>query len=194
MTPSRKASARLALILLAGLVLAGCSASVGNPKASFATLEMLQGWDAPAMRAGAFALAPGLPASMDRSVSVRTTSVSSPEGGFARHLRATLEAQLRAVGKYDDASGIVIEGLLTRSSASAGLSDGHAVLAARFSVIRNGRQVFGKQLEVQSDWGSTFVGVEAIPDAINHYTALYDELVRQLLADDEFRRALTEPE
>lgn len=193
MTLRRAARARPALLILGAILLAGCAASVGTPRASFATLEATQEWNAPPMRAGAFVLAPGLPASMDRSVGVRAHSVSSPEGGFARHLRAILEAQLRAAGKYDEASGIVIEGLLTESKASAGTAKGHGALAARFSVTRDGRKVFDKELNVRAEWESTFVGVEAIPDAINQYTALYDKLVRQLLTDSDFRRAVSPP-
>jgi hypothetical protein len=181
---------RLALLVLAGIALTGCGQTMGSARPSLETLEVLRAPDMPKMRVGEFALEPGQPAKSDKSVVLRSVVLSAPDGSFSHYLGKTLEAQLRAAGKLDPESGIVVEGLLTKSGASAGLSDGQAALAARFMVRKDGRTVFDKELTVRSNWDSTFVGVVAIPDAINQYSSLYDRLVHQLFADPDFRRAL----
>ncbi len=182
---------RLILIVVMGLTAAGCAQTLGSHQASLQTVEMLRSSNIPPMRVGQFALAPGRPSSMDRSVGIRSVSLSSPDGAsFAEYLGKVLETDLRAAGKLDPNSNLIVQGLLTDSDVSAGIADGTASLGAKFSLLREGKTLFEKSLMVHSEWGSSFVGAIAIPDAVNHYSSLYEELILQLLADQDFKSAL----
>ncbi len=181
---------KLIIIALAGLT-AGCAQSLGAHQVSLQAIEMLRADSIPAMRVGTFALAPGHNPSMDRSVTIRSVNLSSPDNGsFAAYLGKALEMDLRAAGKLDANSTLVVQGLLTDSKVDTGISTGDAVLGAKFSLSRGGSTVFEKDVTVRSQWDSSFVGAIAIPEAMNQYTALYDKLILQLLIDGDFRRAL----
>lgn len=182
-----------ALLLLAvvGLTLAACATPMATPGPSIGNLQRLRKADVPPMALGEFRLAPGLPATMDRRVSVRGSTVTSPKGGsYALFLKETLAAELQASGKLDPASGIVITGELTESEATAGIDVGAARLGATFVVTRDGREVYRKPLRVEESWVSSFYGAVAIPMALNHYTGLYSKLVTKLLEDPAFAAAI----
>jgi hypothetical protein len=182
---------RLILIVVMSLTTASCAQTLGSHQVSLEAVEMLRSGNIPPMHVGKFALAPGRLSSVDKSVGIRSVSLSSPDGAsFAEYLGKTLETDLRAAGKLDPNSNLIVQGLLTDSSVSAGIADGTASLGAKFSLLREGKTIFEKTLTVHSEWGSSFVGAIAIPDAINQYSSLYDKLVLQLLADEDFKLAL----
>jgi len=187
-----KSIAKILVVALSGLALSGCvSVKMGSPQPSLQTLEALRASDFPAMAVGSFTLAPGLPASLDRSASIRAVSLSSPEdGSFAKYLGKVLETDLRLSGKLDPNADTVLSGLLTASSVDSESDKGRATLGAKFSLLRAGKRVFEKTLKVDATWDSTFIGAVAIPDAINNYTALYDKLALSLLTDADFKAAV----
>jgi hypothetical protein len=170
------------------LWVAGCAAqTLPPPQASLASLENLRASNLPAMRVGEFGPAPGLHQSTDSSVVFRSVNLTSPYGGsFAKYLGKTIEADLASAGKLDPHSDLVISGFLTQSQADTGLSKGAATLGAHFTLTRAGKTVFDKQLSIDAAWDSSFVGVVAIPDAMNNYTALYDKLAIKLFSDQDF--------
>jgi hypothetical protein len=187
-----KRSIRLAAALLAGAALVGCaSVPMPAPTASAQTVEKLRASNmAPAMT-GTFALAAGKPADMDRTISGLRGSTIVPAGGsFSQQLKQTVIAELRAAGLYAEGSKIVIDAQLTDSKVDAGASQGTGRLAAQFAVTRDGRRVFNKELAVDAQWESSFVGAIALPAAINQYNALYGKLVAKLFDDPEFRAAV----
>lgn len=182
--------ARLIVVFIAGLS-AGCAQSLGAHQVSLDVVQVLRGGGIPAMRVGTFALAPGRSASMDKGVIIRSVNLTSPDGGsFANYLGKALETDLRAAGKYDESSVLVVQGLLTDSDVNAGIVTGDGVLGARFSLLRSGNPIFEKEITVRSKWDSSYLGPVAIPAAVNQYSALYDKLVLQLLTDDDFKRAV----
>lgn len=182
--------ARLIVVFIAGLS-AGCAQSLGAHQVSLDAVQVLRGGGIPAMRVGTFALAPGRSASMDKGVIIRSVNLTSPDGGsFANYLGKALETDLRAAGKYDESSVLVVQGLLTDSDVNAGIVTGDGVLGARFSLLRSGNPIFEKEITVRSKWDSSYLGPVAIPAAVNQYSALYDKLVLQLLTDDDFKRAV----
>lgn len=141
----------------------------------------------PAMQVGEFALAPGKPANMDKSVTMRSVVMNSPDGdSFAQYLGKTVEADLRAAGKFDAKSPFVIKGFLTDSQVDAGIGTGNASLAATFSVSKNDHVIFQKDLTASSQWDSSFIGAVAIPEATKQYSALYEKLASELFADKDF--------
>jgi len=181
------------IVALAAFTLTACAQKMGSPQPSMSTLEAVRATDIPAMRVGTFALAPGLPASMDRSIGSRSVSLEPPEGSLAKYLATTLETDLRLGGKLDPNADLVLEGLLTASDLDTGMSTGNGKLGAKFSLKRGGKSIFEKDLLVTAQWDSSFLGAVAIPEAINQYTTLYDKLAAALFADGDFKIAVKSP-
>jgi len=182
----------VAVLGAAVTVLAGCAAvKLPAPTASGSTVQQLRSTKLVPARSGSFVLAPGKDPGMDQKVGgLRGSSVTAESGSYAQYLKDTLVAELKAAGLYDEAAGVIIEGQLTDSQVDAAIGTGTARLAARFMVLRTGRQVFDKELVVDARWDSSFIGAVAIPAAINQYTALYKALVAKLFADEGFQAAL----
>lgn len=182
---------RLAAITLVSLALAGCASSLSAPQTSFESVRALRSADLPAISVGSFTLAPGLPPAMDRSLAIRASSIRPPNGqSFATYLGQNLEEALRTAGRLDSASSIVVSGTLTKNRVSSAVGRGHAELAARFVVTREGRPSFDKEIEVGGEWDSSFIGAAAIPRAEQGYSALYPRLIDALIADPDFQSAV----
>ncbi|RYE38234.1 MAG: hypothetical protein EOP24_47465 [Hyphomicrobiales bacterium] len=174
------------------LVLSGCAqVKLGTPVASADNIQAAKASGLPSTSVGAFTLAAGVPKSVDQAVSIRSNSFFSPfDSSFAKYLQETLTAELRAAGLFEASATTIISGELTKSAVEAGASQGTASLGARFKLTRSGSALYEKELVVNDSWDSSFVGAVAIPSAANHYTALYARLVKQLLEDVDFRKAV----
>ena len=183
---------RLAAAAILGTTLIGCaSVKMPAPTASAATVEKLRTANLAPATAGTFAVAPGKPADMDRNLSgLRGSSLTAASGSFSQQLKEEIVASLKAAGLYDERSPIVVEGRLTDSKVDAAIGTGTGRLAAQFTVNRAGKRVFDKELAVDAQWESSFVGAIALPAAINQYGALYKTLVGKLFDDADFKRAL----
>jgi hypothetical protein len=170
------------------LGLAACAVALPPPEANLDSIQSIRGANLPSLGVATFTAAPGMPA---RTISVRADSMDAPGGRtFADYLQATLEAQLKGAGKFDSAAGAVIGGVLDQSHLDSAMSGASAYLGATFTVRRGGQEVYRKALKVEDRWPGAFMGVTAIPDAMNHYTALYSKLVQALLDDPAFRTAV----
>lgn len=182
----------LAAVSLALLTVAGCAVpAMETYQPTVANSAAVRSPDVPPMQVGEFVLAPGMPANMDRSITIRASTLRPPKGeSFSKYLGDCLATELRAAGKLGSSAGISIRGVLTESKVSSGVSVGEASLGATFIAERNGKIVYRKQLRVSSIWESNFIGAIAIPEAMNQYTALYSRLVGALLADNDFRTSI----
>jgi hypothetical protein len=179
-----------ALVALSALATGCAQITLGAPTASEAGIRAARESGIAASQVGEFKLAAGKPREVDGALSLRGSSLASPyDGSMARYLQQTLETELRAAGLLDANAKQQIVGELLESSIDPAISEGKARLAARFSVRRDGRVVFAKELVAESAWASSFVGAVAIPAAVNEYGALHRKLVAMLLADADFRRA-----
>lgn len=170
----------------------GCAqVPLGAPVPSIDNIQQAKAARMQPVSMGAFTLAPGKELSLDQKVSVRSNAVFSPyDNSFAKYLRETLQTDLQAAGMLDAGSRTIIEGQLTDSQLDAPIGEGTGRVAARFAVKRQGVALYDKELSVSSRWNSPFVGVEAIPAAINEYVALYRKLVATLLSDPAFQQAV----
>lgn len=182
------------LLFILGLLAAGCAQiPLGEPVATIDNIQRARAAKMQPVSVGAFVPAKELDPADDVSINIRTNDVFSPfDKSFAKYLRHTLISELKAAGVYAEDSNVLIEGELTRSKAEAPSDRGSAELAARFRVLRDGAQVYAKELQVSHSWESSFVGVVAIPIAIGEYTTLYRKLVGKLLDDSEFRKAVAQ--
>lgn len=157
-------------------------------------LQLLRSPDIPSLALGEFRLAPGLPERMDRSLAIRAEIIRAPgDGSFSSYLRQTLEAELTGAGKLDVASGTSISAHLTQSRVETRGDDGSAVLGARFIVSRGGQVIYNQEHVITDTWATTFLGGVAIPEAMDHYNALYPAIVSDLLRSDAFKRAVRAP-
>jgi hypothetical protein len=136
MSNARCAAARLATLLgaLTVAALTGCaSVQADATSASPQLIEKLRGSQLQPMQGGKFALAPGKPADMDRTLSgLRGSSLSPAKGSFAQLLEDTFVVELTAAGLYDTSSPLVVEADLTDSRVDAANGTGTGRLAARF--------------------------------------------------------------
>lgn len=180
---------------LCALLAGGCAnVRLDVVGATPATVEKLRTAGLAPAGVGTFALAPGRDPAMDTKLpGLRGNTLLPAKGRWSQLLKDTLVAELVASGLYDPQSASVIEGQLTDSRVEAAVSTGTARLAARFVVTNGGQVRYDRELAVEAQWPSSFVGGIAIPVAIDQYSALYKALVAKLADDADFRRALAKP-
>ncbi|NEX95122.1 hypothetical protein [Caulobacter sp. 17J65-9] len=173
--------------VVAGLMLGGCAVGpAAAPQPSLRNLQALRAAEISPLAVGRFTAGPEAP---KRKVSIGAAVVSAPgEGTFADHLGETLAAELRAAGKFDPNSPVVVTGVLTRSEVHSEPPQGHAALTATFTVTREGRAVFEKAFAVHTEWTPEWP--LNIVQAEGAYTGLYNDLVGALVTDPEFRKAV----
>lgn len=190
-------NAKLLVCASAALWLVGC-ANVQMPAAqpSVANVNAAKQVLTASVNVGAFALAKGVSPDVDQIISVRgSNSIHAADGkSFSSHLRDVLITELRAAGKFDPAAPMTITGELTKSELEAGMSTGTGKLGAHFVVTVAGGVCLDKELIASAEWPSSFMAAVAVPDAFNHYTALYPELAGKLLQDPDFKqRCVSKP-
>jgi hypothetical protein len=174
------------------LLAAGCATiPVGQHQPGADSVVSLRDSGIAPINVGEFKLADGVNPQIDQSVSVRGRPVQSPNSkSFVLYLKESLIADLRAAGKFDPAAATSIHAeLMENALHAAGIALASASLEARFMVYRGDQQVYNKVLHQQSTWESSFVGAIAIPEATNHYTDQYTQLLTQLYSDADFRKA-----
>jgi hypothetical protein len=172
------------------MVVTGCVQVPLSYQPTMKNVETLKASNMASANVGKFAVSPEKQAAIDQSVSARAATIVSPNNNsFALFLKEAVTQELRSAGKYDQNSMIVISGLLTKNSLEAPIGTGKGTLGAKFAVARDGNPVFEKELEESAEWPSVFMGVEAIPTAINEYTSLYKKLLGRLFGDADFRKA-----
>jgi hypothetical protein len=185
---------RVLMAAMVGLLAAGCAMPIGMPRPSMAVLEHLRGGDLPAMQVGSFAPDATMAKGTDHGIGLRAMSIASPvNGSWASYLGETVKVNLTAAGKLDPKAPLTLQGLLTESDVTTVLPNGHAVLGAKFSLVKDGKTVFDRHIAIEESWTSSFIGAEAIPDASNHYIGLYDQLTLKLFADPDFKAAAKAP-
>lgn len=181
---------RWAALALLPLSLGACATPpLPAPEAGFDQVRAIQAADIAPMKVGAFGRGAGVSASADETVIVRAGAMSAPGGSFSKYLADTLAADLKAAGRFDPSSTLEVTGLLVEAHVDSLGTTAHANVAAEFTLVRDGQAVFKKRLEVSSQWDSDFYGAVAIPEAMNHYAALYQQLASALIADQDFRKA-----
>lgn len=181
--------ASLFLAAVASVSLVGCVQVPLTYQPTMQNVEAVKTSNITSVSVGKFALAPGKPESMDKSVSARGSTMVPASGSIAQFLKESLGKELSAGGKLDVNSPVVISGLLTDSQLEAPIGTGKGSLAVRFSINRDGRVVYDKELKETAQWPSAFMGVDAIPTAFNEYSALVKKLFTRLFGDEDFKKA-----
>lgn len=175
----------IGVALLAG----GCvSTVIDEIPASLETLQALRNAGVPPLALGGFSAGKGVSA---RSINIRGSTMSAPDGtDFPKFLSDVFASELRAAGKYDQASPLTLSGVLIESRAGENFATGTASLGATMTLSRQGLPVYSKAYRVENAWKSDFIGALAIPDAFRNYNSLYALLVRRILTDPEMLAAM----
>lgn len=93
-----------------------------------------------------------------------------------------MAADLSAADHLNPKSTPVISGVVTDPHVDSAVPTAR-FLAARFTLTHDGKAAFEKTLDVECRGGSNVIGAVAIPDAINHCTALVQKLAATLFSD-----------
>jgi len=179
----------LAALTALSLGLGACTMqALPGPTATLDNIQALRAGGVAPMTVGSFTPGPGAPTEMDQSITVRAGIQPAPEGSFAKYLGDTIAAELKGAGRFDPGSTLIVSGVVTNTHVDSGMPAGtaQAALGAHFTLMRAGKVVFDKTLSVDSTWDSNFIGAVAIPDAINHYTDLFQKLAGKLFSDPDF--------
>ena len=176
-------------------LMTGCAHVVMTaPQATMENAQRLRATGMAPVAVGTFTLDAGMNPDSDRHMSVRgINEVVPPDGSFTQYLKATLVAELKASGLLDPNSDIVITGSLMDSALSAPIGTGTGSIKAHFVVTRHGVKRYDRGLTAMSSWDSPYLGVAAIPAAINEYQGLFRKMVAELLDDPDFRAAVAKP-
>ncbi|MFB9241432.1 hypothetical protein IV454_07460 [Massilia antarctica] len=186
---------RLTSLVAAGALavqLVGCAPmSMSVPAATMENAVKLRNADFDKVAVGSFTLDASKNASLDKSHSIRASTVVAPGGSFAQYLGETLKAELLSASLLDANAPTVITGTLTQTDVDAAIGTGKGVLAARFVVTRAAQVRYDRELKVESSWESSFIGATAIPLAAREYELQYRKLIGELLGDEKFRAAIS---
>lgn len=182
---------RAPLLLLLAALVSGCATlPLGEPQASLDNIERIRRTTVAPLDVGAFTRGAGISAADDRSHGVRSNTVVAPRGSFSGYLGETLKVELVGAGRYQTGGPLVLRGeLLETRLDGSGTNVGVASLGARFELVRDQAVLYRSDLRVADRWESAFMGVEAIPAAVNHYQDLYRRLVGALFSDPAFLEA-----
>ena len=188
---------RLAAIAAAAAVavqLTGCAnMAMTAPQPTMANATKLRAANMAPAAVGTFKIDPAK-ASADKEMFMRgSNGVHAPNGSFAQYLGDSLKVELQSAGLLDPASGTVITGTLTQTELDAAIGTGKAKLGARFVVTRSNAVTYDRELTVDAEWESSFMGAVAIPLAAQNYEGLYRKLVSKLFDDAAFRTAVAKP-
>lgn len=160
------------------------------PQPTLENTQKLRAANMSTVKLGDFTLGSALAAGDDQSMSMRGgNSVSAPQGSFTQYMKATLEEELKAAGLLDAHSSIVITGTLMATELHTSIGTATGFIKARFTVTRDGKVRFDRELKAEDSWESSFVGAVAIPAAANHYQGLFRKLAGVLIDDKDFLAA-----
>lgn len=185
----------MASIAVLALALEGCaSITMGAHQPNVDNISALRDSGISKLAVGEFTVAKSVPSSATKAISVRGNSLHPASGDFGGYLKEALATDLRSADKLDPSATRVVSGEITENKLNPSSSRGTATLAARFRVSEGQQSIFDKELRVESDWESSFVGAIAIPAAVNNYTGQYALLLNKLYRDEDFRKACRMPE
>jgi hypothetical protein len=183
--------AAMAAVAAVAVQLTGCAnMAMSPPQPTMANATKLRTANMAPAAIGTFKI-DAAKAGDDKQISMRgANSVQAPSGSFAQYLGESLKVELQSAGLLDPASATVISGTLTQSELDAAIGTGKGKLGARFVVTRSNTVRYDRELSVDSEWESSFMGGVAIPLAAQNYEGLYRKLVAKLIDDAAFRAAV----
>ncbi len=125
-------------------------------------------------------------------ISIRGSGLSSPYGkDMVHYLQMALVTELEKARVYDRNSRKTISALIEENDIDAtGFSVGEGKITAVFTVKNDGFVLYSSKISIIHEWGSSFVGMVAIPRAAEAYPVMAKMLLKKLYSDNGFIRAL----
>jgi hypothetical protein len=178
-------------VCFVSVLLSGCvQMTMGPHQATLQNIDLLKKPEISPMNVGSFGLAQGKDPAVNVNVSIRGSTLSPANGALlSDYLKDAVTTELKAAGKYESSSNLIVKGLLTESQVDAPIGTGTGSLGANFTMTRSGKVVYDRTHQVNAAWPSAFIGAEAIPTAVNEYTSLFKKLITRLFEDKEFQMA-----
>ena len=124
-------------------------------------------------------------------VILRASPLKSPYGDFSSYIEQALKKELSDVGLLDEKSNIVIGIMLTKNNIDPAIAHGTGDLAAVFSVTKTGTKVYEREITAHKEWLSSFIAAYAIPNAVNAYPQMVNDLITNLFHDPDFITAIS---
>ncbi|HEY2629474.1 MAG TPA: hypothetical protein VGI57_10120 [Usitatibacter sp.] len=182
---------RIALLIAATAIASGCTSMAPTYTAPVANVDAAAKLPA-SVSVGKFGFAPGQESSLN-SVGARAQTFNSPtDGSYAEYVAEAAKADLRAAGKLNLTSPLVLTGTLEKNYLSAaGFNTNDAEISVRFKLAEGSRVAFEKTVTAKHEWESSFIGAIARPRAIQNYVVTVQKLLNSLYSDPEFSGALS---
>jgi hypothetical protein len=171
------------------LMLMGCAATAPQYQTANSNIQTLSEGTA---KAGVGNFAYGRKGAQLNRLTLRGSSYNSPiEGSWVAYVREALKTELIAANRFSENSDAIITGtLLENTLDGSGTNVGVARISMEFVVERSSGVVYKRQLTIDKQWESSFIGAIAIPAAQQNYIAAISELLGKLFADNDFKRAI----
>lgn len=122
----------------------------------------------------------------------RANTFKSPYGGrFSTYIQEALRLELARAGRFDPDAPVRVAGVLDRNALDIdGANVGSQEIAVRFTVTRDGRNVYERTHSAHREWASSFAGAIAIPAGRDAYPGTVTELLDSLFSDPAFLGAI----
>lgn len=181
---------KLLLLALTSMELSGCATFVAsNYSPSYETIDQVKKVNADRFAVGT--VQPTDPAAKVNSISLRGSSLKSPNGTFSKYLENALMSDLTEMGFYDASSASRIDVTILKNDIDvSGFSVGTGVLEANVKVTRGEAAVLDKTYTATTQFESSFAGAVAIPKGQSEYSNLVRAFLRQVYADSAFVEAI----
>lgn len=178
---------KLLVVLTLATLFSGCSIMAPNYSPTVKSAQAVKSSNAaPVSLTKATAAKPDL-----NKVSLRGNALKSPTGDYSSYIEQALKKELSDAGLLDTKSTVAIGTQLTKNDIDTSMAKGKGDLAAVFTVTKNGSKVFEKEITAHEEWESSFVGAIAIPNAMNAYPTLVNDLIVNLFKDKDFLKAIS---
>jgi len=115
-------------------------------------------------------------------------------GSYAKYLEDALKSDLAVADLLDPDSLLRLSAYLLKNDINPGFgwigSTGHGIIKAKFNINRNGKTLFDKTIDVETDFESHIVGAISRQNAQKLYPYLVRALLEKSYSDPEFIKAL----
>lgn len=185
-----RSTAVLAALAVGIATMTGCAMVTPAYPPSISNVSKLKENGPTPVAVGAFSVKGDTPGAT--SVSIRANTMASSVGtNYADYLAQALKAELDLARRLDPKSTVEITGVLKKNMMDAsGFVKGEGAIEAQFVVRRNGEIRFDKVKQATAEWSSSFIGNIAIPNAVQNYPMLVQNLLAVLYADPDFLTAI----
>lgn len=175
---------------LLAIVLSGCAALVAPPYSPhFETLDALKKQPIDKLAVGE--VQPTDPAAKVNRITLRGSSLSSPDGTFAKYLENALVQDFKELSVYDPSAGTRVDATILKNDIDvSGISTGQGLMEVEIRVSRGAERRLVKTFKASTQFPSSFAGAVAIPKGQSEYGNLVRTLLRQVYEDQEFINAV----